>query len=365
MPLALAIFLVMGSLNSCSEDPPTGGKDSCDTCNVPCDTCEVPCDTCNIDKDSAAHAFTWTEYSIPGVSSLTGVAVYSDNKIYVFGEKLYLFNGTTFVEKKVFVGSTTRSPNFADRYIFPLSPEHYWAVNYGGAYYGDAGFVDEYRDLTPYSDGTLRACWGTSKNDMFFVGDYGAVTHFDGTTWTKMPRVTTKNLYSVWGTSHNDVWAAGFNEETAESVLIHYNGSSWTEQNLSEIGSIGFAKHALQAVWAVDSSGHKIVVASGSLLWRKTDNLSWRSDSGYILNRVSDGGFIGLASKGNSVNDFVAVGGWGFTSHWNGKTWKRYDELYSYGASNYATYAFDMKGNTICLVGVKNGTSWIAIGRRK
>ena len=365
LPLALALFLALGSLYSCSENPPTQGKDSCDTCEVPCDTCEVPCDTCNIDKDSASHAFTWTEYSIPGVSSLTGVAVFSDNRIYAFGNKLHIFDGTNWTTTTAYVGSGPREAGFIDKYVFAFSESNYWVVSYNVIYNGDGKFVDEYRLDTSQYDAPLRACWGTSKTDMFFVGDYGAVTHFDGTTWTKMPRVTTKNLRSVWGTSHNDVWACGFNEETAESVLIHFNGTSWSEQNLSEIGSIGFAKHALQSVWATDSSGHKIAVVSGSLLWRKTDNLSWRSDSGYILNRVSDGGFIGLAAKGNSINDYIAVGGWGFTSHWNGKTWKRYDELYSYGGSYYATYAFDMKGNTICLVGVKNGTSWIAIGRRK
>jgi hypothetical protein len=71
---------------------------------------------------------------------------------------------------------------------------------------------------------------------------------------------------------------------------------------------------------------------------------------------------------GNTANDLFTVGGWGFASHWNGKTWHKYNELYDFNNSNYGVSAVSMKGNTVCLVGGKSGfgsSSWIAIGRRK
>lgn len=370
LPLALAIFLGIGSLYSCSENPPTQGKDSCDTCQVPCDTCEVPCDTCdttthpcdtcNIDKDSAAHAYIWTQYTIPTESNLTGGYVASNNEIYVIGTYLYRFDGTSWNKVKVTV-SGGREIGFPDYSMFGISSSDMWMVKGSILYhYIGNGLADEYRQYEG-----IRACWGVSSSDMFFVGLNGMIVHFDGTTFTKMTSPTTKHLYDISGTSHNNVWAAGFNSSTAESVLLHYDGSSWTEVDLNTVGWIGVGKHALQSVFATDSAGHKIAITSGSLVWRKTDNNSWRSDSGYVPNALGGNSYIGIGVRGNSANDFMAVGGWGFAAHWNGKTWKKYDELFNYSLSNYGASAMHMKGNTACMVGGKSGSSWIAIGRRK
>lgn len=376
IPLVVISFVLAGALLcSCESkitDPPI-----CDTCDVPCDTCDttiipcdtcdttviIPCDTCDTtkgDPDSLAHAFTWTEYSIPGEPNLTGCWVFNDNLIYAMGAYLYKFNGSVWIKEKV----TYYTPDpvegyFADYSLFCNSPNDMWMVK-GVAFNYKEG--KGYR-LYPPAPGP-RACWGTSSNDMFFVGDNGYISHYDGTTFTKFPQVTTKNLRSVWGTSHNDVWAAGFNSSTAETVLLHYNGSSWTEDPLSVEKGL-YASGGFNSVWACDSAGQKFVTTSGAILLRKTGSGAWRSDSGFVPNRNNDGTFIGIAPFGNSPNDMFVVGGWGFVAHWNGKTWKRYDELFNYGNPNYGAAALHVKGNTACVVGTKGGKSWIAIGRRK
>lgn len=356
-------MMFAGSLTSCKHYPtdPPHHCDTCDTTHPPCDTCDTthpPCDTCNRDKDSAAHAFIWTEYSIPNESSLSGAIVFDANNIFVLGSTLYSLNGGAW--EKVGVGG-----GLADWFLYGFARNDYWIARGNIIFHGDESSLQEYR-FTSGGIHLLNACWGISSNDMFFVGDSGIVVQYDGTTFKKMPQVTTKRLASVWGTSHTDVWAAGFDDATAESVLLHYDGSVWQEQNLSEIGNIGPFHHALGEVWATDSSGSKIVVASGSLLFRKTNNSLWRSDSGSIKNGFGDGTFIGLwHTQGNSINDFATAGDGGFISHWNGKTWKRYDELYNSGDPLYITNGLSMKGNTMCVVGKKNGTAWIAIGRRK
>ena len=359
--ILLGSLLVIGSLFSCSETPTNNGKDTCDTCDttIPCDTC----DTTKPNLDSLSHAFTWTEYSIPGVSSLTGVAVFSDNRIYAFGNDLYIFDGSKWTTYKVYIGSSTRAVDFIDRNVFAFSESNYWSARGSIVYHCDGKFAEEYRDLGPYIDGSLRACWGTSETDMFFVGDYGAVTHFDGTTWTKMPRVTTKNLNWIWGSSHNDVWATGYNPNTDESVLIHYNGTSWKEDEFSTSGQT--RQFGIGGVWACDSAGHTFASIAGTRVFRKTDNGPWRKDTSEIGNNLGGGQFVGIGIMGNTPNDILTVGGWGFVSHWNGKTWHRYDELYDLSNSNYAVSAVSMKGNTACVVGTKSGSSWIAIGRRK
>lgn len=359
LPLALAIFLGIGSLYSCSENPPTQGKDSCDTCEVPCDTCDTTKPSPN---DTTSHDFVWTQYNIPTESNLTGVSVFSDTEIYVIGSYLYKFNGIAWNRLDVRQEGTGRQLAFPDWTLFSFSPTDYWVVK-GIIVHGHGLEATEYRNVSDTTFNGIKACWGTSSSDMFFVGIQGNISHFDGSTFTKMTSPTTKNLYDIWGTSHNDVWAAGYNSSTDESVLLHYDGVSWTEDDFSTSNQT--RQFGIGSVWACDSAGHKVRVISGTRVFRKTDNGIWRKDSAEIGNSLGGGTFIGLGIRGNTANDLMTVGGWGFVSHWNGKTWHKYKELYNYGDATFGPQGFSMKGNTACVVGGKSTGSWIAIGRRK
>jgi hypothetical protein len=168
-----------------------------------------------------------------------------------------------------------------------------------------------------------------------------------------MSSPTTKDLRDVWGTSHNDVWATGYNSSTDESVLLHYDGVSWTEDEFSTSGKV--RDFGIGSVWAVDSAGHKVAIIAGTRVFRKTDNGIWRKDSAEIGNSLGGGQYIGIGVRGSTTNDLMTLGGWGFASHWNGKSWHKYNELYNYNDPTFGIEGFSMKGNT----------AWIAVGRRK
>jgi hypothetical protein len=254
-------------------------------------------------------------------------------------------------------------------YVFGMLQEEYWACSGNIIYHGKKDKVDEFRldqiGVMNYPiDGAIRCCWGPSSTDMFFVGDTGTIFHYDGTNWTKFPKPTTKNLRSVWGTSHNDVWACGYNSSNGETVLLHYDGASWSEDPISATKGI-YATGGFNGVWACDSAGHKFVSTSGALLIRKTGEGNWRSDSGLVPNSLGGGSWVGISPMGNAANDFFVTGGWGFIAHWNGKDWHKYESLYDYNNAVYGPAEFSVKGNTACVVGIKSGQSWIAVGRRK
>ncbi len=283
------------------------------------------------------------------------------------GNYYYKFDGTTFTKLSAY--NLTRDREMGGGLngfnIFGFDENDYWLISGNGSRAYHSVYDTQFDEFNP---GNTNSCWGPSSNDIFVVGNSGQIHHFDGTKFTDMVSGTTKDLRSVSGTNHNNVWAAGFDESTAQSILLHYDGSTWSEIPLSSNplnvypGATG---HALGYVWSTDSNGHKIVVPSGSLVWRRTDVGEWRSDTALLPNRLNGGGFIMVGALGNNINDFMAIGGWGFVAHWNGKTWKKYDELYNYGNPNYGPAAFSMKGNTACVVGTKSGQSWIAVGRRK
>jgi hypothetical protein len=66
----------------------------------------------------------------------------------------------------------------------------------------------------------LHAIWGSAANDIWAVGDAGTILHFDGTAWKPSTALLEKphDLYGVWGSSANDVWIVG------DGVTLHYTG---------------------------------------------------------------------------------------------------------------------------------------------
>lgn len=355
----IAILLAGAFTSSCRHYPTTPPTDStkCDTC---CDTCHTDTTQHPINVDSTSHDFEWTEYSIPGESSLTGVWVFNDTNILIVGNALWYFNGATFTDvKPIRNGSNTPLSGVLNGFnIFALNQFEYWMAHGSISFHTING-----RDFDDIRPGNSNACWGSSSNDIFVVGNSGQIHHWDGTKFTDMVSSTTKSIGTISGTSNKNIWAAGWNSSTGESVILHYDGTSWSEDPFS---ISGLARDwGIGSAWTTDSANHQITIIAGSTVFRKTDNGVWRSDSDHVGNKLNGSGYIGIAVTGNSINDFIAVGGWGFVSHWDGRTWKKYNELFDYGNLNFGALAIGMKKNTICIVGTKSGQSWIAVGRRK
>jgi hypothetical protein len=294
--------------------------------------------------------------------------VFDDTTLWLIGNSLYEAKNSEWVKRSLvnqfgWNMDGTRSGTS----LFAFSTSDAWLIAGGIVWKYNGKVAKEHRLWEPphnVLEGTegIRAAWGTSSRNMFFVGDKGTIVHFDGSNWTKFPKVTQKNLYAVHGTSGTNVWAAGYNTSTAQSVLLHFDGVTWREDSISKLsnGIGGFID-----VWTCDSAGHPLTIATGSLIWRKTGDGPWRRDSGRAPNQAPDKAYIGLGVRGNSANDFMGVGAWGTIIHWNGSTYLRYDELYEPSNLAYYTGAFSMGGNTAVAVGAKNGRSWIAVGRRK
>jgi hypothetical protein len=54
---------------------------------------------------------------------------------------------------------------------------------------------------------SLNGIWGTSRTDVWVVGNDGTAFHFDGTTWQPRPTHQPISLSGVWGAAASDVWA--------------------------------------------------------------------------------------------------------------------------------------------------------------
>jgi hypothetical protein len=66
----------------------------------------------------------------------------------------------------------------------------------------------------------LYGVWGSSGSDVFAVGDYGTIVHYDGSSWSSMSSGTGNGLDGVWGSSGSDVFAVGDSGTILHSPLI-------------------------------------------------------------------------------------------------------------------------------------------------
>jgi hypothetical protein len=197
---------------------------------------------------------------------------------------------------------------------------------------------------------SLYDIWGSSGSDMFAVGEYGTILHYDGISWELMSSGTTAHLWSVWGSSPTDVFAGG------AGVILHYDGYTWSQINsdcghiLSVWGSSSYDVFAgtyygilhyngqdwTQVAWLPNYSVHGIwgssatdVYAVGSSDWsaENPNHLIIYHYDGYSWLRIyeSSSYTLGLAIWGSSSSNIFVVGysyeGYAPILHYDGITW--------------------------------------------
>jgi hypothetical protein len=171
------------------------------------------------------------------------------------------------------------------RAVSAVSPSDIWAV---GQYFDGTAL----RTLTVHWDGAawtqvpspnvsgttidnLVAVRATSATDVWAVGNYTnssnvsqtLIVHWNGSAWALVPSpdpggpARDQELDSVAGVSAKDAWAVGFyyNGGFDQSIILHWNGTSWKQQKSPDPGSQGTFLYGVRAssptnAWAAGSS---------------------------------------------------------------------------------------------------------------
>jgi hypothetical protein len=111
-----------------------------------------------------------------------------------------------------------------------------WGDTYDNVYaVGDAGAIVkgtiDYDGATPgatwtpMTSGTtvnLHDVWGWGPNSVVAIGDAGTVLYYNGSAWTPMSTGVTEDLYSVWCSGYDNIFAA-----TRGNIVLHWDGSQW------------------------------------------------------------------------------------------------------------------------------------------
>ena len=196
------------------------------------------------------------------------------------------------------------------------------------------------------SNQPLKDIWGTSKSDVWTVGESGVILHWNGNDWSPVPSGTETELRGIWGSSPRDIWAVG-GSDASEGFILHYDGAKWQPHYRAETRLNYLWGSAAEATWAVGGrpSPEGTVVHWDGKEWRPVGiprapwlNSIWGSgprdiwvagDSGTILHyngtawaeAVTATQMTFKSVYGTGPNDVWAVAFNGIIRHWNGKTW--------------------------------------------
>jgi hypothetical protein len=166
--------------------------------------------------------------------------------------------------------------------------------------------------------------------------------HWNGTTWTQVPAAnpagdsSLNQLFGVSALSPSDAWAVGtYNTSSGPqaTLTMHWNGTKWTRVS-SPIGS-GTASGSLQGVsartgsdiWAAGAGSTSNDKAVESLVLH-SNGTSWTQDTSPNPGGIEGTSFLNGVSA-DSASDAWAVGYYTpsetvfgtFAAHWNGTTW--------------------------------------------
>jgi hypothetical protein len=225
--------------------------------------------------------------------------------------------------------------------VFAVGPDPLGGFGYDGAilhYNGTTWSPMAARGLAVGEVG-LYSVWGSSPTDVYAVGEdftglpNALVLHFDGSGWTRvlLPATFLRVLFDVHGTSAQDVWAVGFNDlgfnlrapaerralrvagavrqiQDAQGIILHYNGSGWTEFAPPELDLVfnGVWSVAPNDVFAVGQLGQAAAVYH-------FDGTAWAPMAVPPVRQLLD-------VWGASGTDVYAVGD-GTILHYDGSAW--------------------------------------------
>lgn len=314
--------------------------------------------------DTTSHNFTWQIDTLgDGNSSvLYDVAIVNDTLAYAVGEmykrdslgnwdpnayNLVKWDGNTWELMRVpFIGSCSAVLYPPLKAIWAISPNEILVSN-GGAiatYNGTTTSLD--CRMNSLLTGAINKLYATSMQDIYAVGNSGAIVHYSNGTWRRLESGTTVPLNDVWGGSNrwvgdNVVLATGSDDFTlSERKIIRINANGAADSL-----TWGTIYRTPYSIWF----DRRKVFVCGSTFWKMRHDGGWQEliAPSFFMNRV----------RGTATNDLIMVGHFGIVMHFNGLSVHGYDET-RLSTGYYASVA--LTTHTMIAVG-RSGTRAIVV----
>ncbi len=323
--------------------------------------------------DTTSHNFTFETFTFGQHSSsvLYDVAIINENDIWAVGEiymndslgnpdprlfNLIKWDGVIWKPERVYFKNSQGQSFLAPmKSIFAFSPNDVWIgldqiIHWNGTQYISIELSDA------VFQSWINKIWGSSSDDLYIVGNNGNIAHYQNGSWTKIESGTDVNLKDIYGTPDGStVWVSGYEDFKPTVLLKIFNSKIETIFNSRDYLFVFYPDHIsgeITSVWT--NSSNFIYLATPFSLYRKS---IYSDPSIEKALRFGDPlKWLGLRTRGTSLNNIFIVGNRGNVHHYNGVTFSTYEEL---SDNNVFYYSLDVKTNLSVLCGQKyeNGIS--------
>ena len=322
--------------------------------------------------DTTTHNFTWEVDTLGYLtSSLFDVAIVNDNDFWVVGSIYgkdsadYHDNHTPYggaewtpagwSYRKFYIseprpgGGTVQLPVFDNRSILYFNENDFWLDCF---YHWNGIKLTSYStQIGPLLDSNdaPRRVMGSSSNNVWIYGGGGAVFHYDGMSWQKVPSGIESELSDACESPDGKtVWFCGWKDFQPTSLLRYRDGRMETIYNSADRAYEGDPNRitgATMSVWT--NSNYRIFPLTWYALFRAFANTGGEGKAIPISGVNAYWSYQRV--RANGVNDIVVVGN-GAIWHYNGKTWRAFSEIWN---QLDILYAVAIRGNLIVAVGIR------------
>ena len=322
--------------------------------------------------DTTSHSIVWQTVTFGiGFSTIWDVSIIDDNNVWAAGEfylndstgnpdptlyNVVTWDGVKWTPQRLYFtyqGTQFIRPGVA---VCAFGPDDVWLAASTPRHWD--GHTLNNIDLGTVDIGQVTRFWGRSSSDFYTVGSNGKFSHFNGTSFQSIATGVQSPLVDLYG------------NETTIYVGSEYYGFGIRPSGIFEYDNSGFrflfpdASDSSNIQALRDANGVWLSPLGG--LWAVGEPFVFRPLISHTpITGINPDRYQLLCIRGQSDSD-VWVGGVGGTVlHFNGATWKQYDELKAIsGGIEYHTVA--VKGNLVVLGGIRYNPDQaiLTIGKR-
>ena len=253
------------------------------------------------------------------------------------------WDGNTWKPKRISVvynGNLITPPLYG---IYSFSSTDIW-LSAGIPIHGDGENWVQYHlfdmGILGQDDGHLTKIWGGSSNDIYFVGTRGTIAHYQNGQWSRIESGTTTIIQDIWGSADLILCAVSNVASPGDRKILKINNNQVADF-LWDTG------RRVQSIWFKNINA---IYTCGGGVFSLKDDSGWHEINDIPL-------YYSESIRGEDYNDIWVVGDFGLLAHFNGFSWKVFDEP---SADIY--YSCAVKGNIIVTVGTKGGKAIISYG---
>ena len=336
-----------------------------------CNTVEPP-DSSN-DNDTTSHNFTFQTWIFGDHSSsiLYDVAIIDENNIWAVGE-IYMNDSTgqpdphsynaihwdgvswiiTRIPTKTFSGSIVSS---TINTVFAYSINDIWTFSIAGSYSHWDGNLWA-TEFVNQRNGSANKILGTNDNNIYLVCNDGGISLYKNTSWSLIPSGTDLNFYDIYenydsNNSYEIICIAAKQLVNMNKKIYRIENNILTELNINGITS------SIRGIWF--KPGVRYYVIGSGMYYKNNIN----SNDNWISFGETVTPFYTNAIDGNDLNDIVVCGAYGELLHYNGSSWKSYQNELEMLAGSYRS--IKIKNNLLIAVGYDSPKAVITIGKRE